>query len=93
MDCTRTAKRLGAKEVKCVYRRRQKDMTALPEEVEGAIAENCEMVTMMAPVRVEKDAEGNVAALIVQPQIPAHTTGAVRALSRPSARKCAWNVT
>ncbi len=70
MDCTRTAKRLGAKEVKCVYRRRQKDMTALPEEVEGAIAENCEMVTMMAPVRVEKDAEGNVAALIVQPQIP-----------------------
>lgn len=70
MDCTRTAKRLGAKEVKCVYRRRQKDMTALPEEVEGAIAENCEMVTMMAPVRVEKDAEGGVAALIVQPQIP-----------------------
>ena len=62
--------RLGAKEVKCVYRRRQKDMTALPEEVEGAIAESCEMVTMMAPVRVEKDDKGNVAALIVQPQIP-----------------------
>ena len=70
MDCTRTAMRLGAKEVKCVYRRRQKDMTALPEEVEGAIAESCEMVTMMAPVRVEKDDKGNVAALIVQPQIP-----------------------
>jgi len=70
MDCTRTARRLGAKEVKCVYRRRQKDMTALPEEVEGAIAESCEMVTMMAPVRVEKNAEGGVAALIVQPQIP-----------------------
>lgn len=70
MDCTRTAMRLGAKEVKCVYRRRQKDMTALAEEVEGAIAESCEMVTMMAPVRVEKDDKGNVAALIVQPQIP-----------------------
>ena len=70
MDCTRTAMRLGAKEVKCVYRRRQKDMTALAEEVEGAIAESCEMVTMMAPVRVEKDKDGNVAALIVQPQLP-----------------------
>ena len=70
MDCTRTAMRLGAKEVKCVYRRRQKDMTALPEEVVGAIAESCEMVTMMAPVRVEKDENGNVAALIVQPQLP-----------------------
>ena len=70
MDCTRTAMRLGAKEVKCVYRRRQQDMTALAEEVEGAIAESCEMVTMMAPVRVEKDEKGNVAALIVQPQMP-----------------------
>lgn len=75
MDCTRTAKRLGAKEVKCVYRRRQVDMTALPEEIEGAIAEECEMVTMMAPVRVEKDAAGKVAALIVQPQIPGAYAG------------------
>jgi len=70
MDCTRTAMRLGAADVKCVYRRRQVDMTALPEEVEGAIAETCEMVTMMTPVRVEKDEEGRVKALIVQPQIP-----------------------
>ena len=70
MDCTRTAMRLGAASVKCVYRRRQADMTALAEEVEGAIAETCEMVTMMAPVRVETDGDGKVAALIVQPQIP-----------------------
>ena len=70
MDCTRTAMRLGAASVKCVYRRRQADMTALAEEVEGAIAETCEMVTMMAPVRVETDENGKVAALIVQPQIP-----------------------
>lgn len=70
MDCTRTAMRLGAASVKCVYRRRQADMTALAEEVEGAIAETCEMVTMMAPVRVETDENGRVAALIVQPQIP-----------------------
>ena len=70
MDCTRTAMRLGAKSVQCVYRRRQQDMTALPDEIEGAIAEHCEMVTMMSPVRVEKDENGNVAALIIQPQIP-----------------------
>ena len=70
MDCTRTAMRLGAASVKCVYRRRQVDMTALPAEVEAAIAEHCEIVTMMAPVRVEKDADGKVAALVVQPQIP-----------------------
>jgi len=70
MDCTRTAMRLGAKSVKCVYRRRQVDMTALPAEVEAAIAEHCEIVTMMAPVRVEKDGDGKVSALVVQPQIP-----------------------
>ena len=34
MDCTRSAIRLGAKKVGIAYRRRQKDMTALPEEVE-----------------------------------------------------------
>lgn len=70
MDCTRTAMRLGAASVQCVYRRRQADMTALPEEVEAAIAEQCEIITMMVPVRVEKDERGAVCALIVQPQIP-----------------------
>ena len=39
MDCTRSALRLGASKVGIAYRRRQNDMTALPEEVEGAIAE------------------------------------------------------
>lgn len=70
MDCTRTAKRLNAKSVKCVYRRRQVDMTALEEEIEGAIAESCELITMKAPVRVEKDSEGKVKGLVVQAQIP-----------------------
>lgn len=70
MDCTRTAMRLGAEKVTCVYRRRISDMTALPEEVEGAIAETCEVMPMMAPVRIETDEEGKVKALVVQPQIP-----------------------
>lgn len=70
MDVTRTAKRLGARTVKCVYRRRQVDMTAQVEEVEGAIAEGCDIVSLMAPVRVETDEDGNAVALIVKPQIP-----------------------
>ena len=70
MDVTRSAVRLGAEKVSCVYRRRQVDMTALPEEVEGAVAEGVELMTLMAPVRIEADEEGNAAALWVQPQIP-----------------------
>ena len=70
MDCTRTAKRLGAKSVKCVYRRRIEDMTALPEEVAGAIAEGCEVLPMLAPVSIETGEDGKVCALLCQPQIP-----------------------
>ncbi len=41
MDVTRSAIRLGADKVFCVYRRRKEDMTALPEEVEGADGRGC----------------------------------------------------
>ena len=44
-------------------------MTAMPEEVAGAIEEGCELLDLHAPLRIEKDAEGNVAALWVKPQI------------------------
>ena len=69
MDVNRSAVRLGAEKVSCVYRRRQADMTALPEEVEGALAEGVELLTMMAPVRIEADEEGNAAALWAKPQV------------------------
>ncbi len=69
MDCTRSAVRLGAKTVTCVYRRRQEDMTAQAEEVEGAIAEGAEVLTLHAPLRVEVDEQGRAAALWAQPQI------------------------
>lgn len=69
MDCTRSAKRLGAASVTCVYRRRKADMTALPEEVEGAISEGCELLCMHAPLRISGDDDDNVTALWVQPQI------------------------
>ena len=69
MDATRTAKRLGAESVTCVYRRRVDDMTALAEDIEEAMAEGCQILPLQAPARIEKDAEGKVAALWTVPQI------------------------
>lgn len=69
MDCSRSALRLGASKVTIAYRRRQSDMTALPEEVEGAVAEGCELLTLKAPDRIEQDENGQVTALWVKNQI------------------------
>ena len=85
MDVCRSSVRLGAKKVSCVYRRRQADMTALPEEVEGAIAEGVELVTLAAPVRIEADGNGRATALWAQPQI----IGTIDAAGRPRPEKAA----
>ena len=69
MDVTRSSIRLGAQKVTCVYRRRVEDMTALPDEVTGAMAEGAEIMTLAAPVRIEADEEGVAKALWVQPQL------------------------
>ncbi|MCL2497058.1 MAG: NAD(P)-binding protein [Symbiobacteriaceae bacterium] len=69
MDATRTALRLGAKTVCCAYRRRIDDMTAMPHEVAGAIAEGAEIIPLRAPLRVEANAAGEVEAVILAPQI------------------------
>ena len=69
MDCVRTAVRAGAAEVNLVYRRRVEDMTALKEEIDAAIAEGVDMLPLMSPVAIEKDAAGNAGALVLQPQM------------------------
>ena len=69
MDATRTALRLGAEQVTCVYRRRVDDMTALSEEIEEAMAEGCQILPLQAPDHIEADEEGKVAALWTKPQI------------------------
>ncbi len=69
MDCARSAKRLNAERVTVVYRRRRVDMTALPEEVEGAVEEGCEILELQAPMRIESDKCETVTALWTQPQI------------------------
>ena len=70
MDCTRSAIRCGAESVSIVYRRRKEDMTALVEEVDGAIAEGAIMMDLHAPLRIETDENGNVAALWAAPKMP-----------------------
>ncbi|MBC2889730.1 FAD-dependent oxidoreductase [Gordonibacter massiliensis] len=74
MDCARTAVRAGAAEVSVVYRRRRCDMTALPAEVESAVAEGVELIALEVPAAIEVDGAGRCAALVTQPQM----IGAVR---------------
>ena len=69
MDVARTAKRLGASEVCIVYRRRKDDMTALPDEIGGAIAEGVQLMELKAPSEIIVDKKGTVRGLYVQPQI------------------------
>ena len=85
MDFTRSSIRLGADKVTCVYRRRQADMTALPDEITGALAEGAELMTLAAPVRIEADEDGAAKALWVQPQI----IGEVDKAGRPRPGKAA----
>ena len=44
MDCARTIKKLGAKEVKVVYRRAREQMPAEDKEIESAINEKIEFL-------------------------------------------------
>ena len=69
MDAVRTAVRLNAKKVSIVYRRRVADMTALPDEIEGAIAEGVEVQVLKAPSKIELDDNGRVKGIYVTPQM------------------------
>lgn len=69
MDAVRTAVRLGAKKVSIVYRRRVADMTALKDEIDGAIAEGVEVQTLKAPISIETDENNRVKGLWVEPQM------------------------
>lgn len=69
MDAVRTAVRMGAKKVSIVYRRRIADMTALPAEIEGAIAEGIEVRTLKAPSSIVQDENGHVKGIYVTPQM------------------------
>ena len=69
MDAVRTAKRLGAKKVSIVYSRRMADMTALPGEINGAVAEGIELQTLKAPAAIDVDENNHVKGIYVTPQM------------------------
>ncbi len=60
MDACRTAVRLGAEEVTCLYRRSRKEMPAHHTEVDEAEEEGVRFVLQVAPVRVLTDDAGSV---------------------------------
>lgn len=55
MDSARTAMRLGAEEVYCVYRRSRAEMPAREEEIENALEENMILRQLTNPVRIIGD--------------------------------------
>ena len=67
MDCARTSVRAGAASVTVAYRRRLEDMTALRAEIDSAMQEGVEMMTLQAPDHIEVE-DGRAVALYVQPQ-------------------------
>ena len=69
MDAARSALRCHADAVRIVYRRRQDDMTALASEIESAVTEGIELITLEAPKAIEADENGCCSALITQPQM------------------------
>ena len=60
MDSARTSLRLGAEEVKIVYRRSRAEMPARLEEIENAEEEGVEMMLLTNPVRIVSDGHGGV---------------------------------
>jgi formate dehydrogenase major subunit len=60
MDCCRTAKRCGAKEVMVLYRRTEKEMPANPIEIHESKLEGIQYKFLTAPALVNKNDEGNV---------------------------------
>ena len=71
MDAARTAVRLQAESVH-VFTRSREDLTALPEEIEGAMQEGVRFRTMLSFLHIETDGEtGRACAVWLQPQIAA----------------------
>ena len=57
MDCARSAVRLGARNVRVLYRRGREEMPCLMEDVAGAEAEGMHIEILVAPVRLERNGE------------------------------------
>jgi len=60
MDCLRSAVRMGAEKVYCLYRRTVKEMPANKVEIEACHHEGIEFVELCSPTRFMTDDEGNL---------------------------------
>ena len=60
IDAARTALRLGAETVRILYRRTRAQMPAWGEEIDAADLEGIEIMTLVAPEEILRDAAGNV---------------------------------
>jgi len=60
MDACRCAKRLGAKNVYCLYRRTRKEMPARAEEIKHAEEEKIEFRFLVNPIKIYGDENGRV---------------------------------
>lgn len=58
MDASRTALRLGAKEVHVLYRRTRSEMPAISEEIDEALEEGVRLHELVAPVRMKRTGDG-----------------------------------
>jgi 2-oxoacid:acceptor oxidoreductase gamma subunit (pyruvate/2-ketoisovalerate family) len=58
MDAARTAVRLGADDVRVLYRRTRSEMPAIAEEVDEALEEGIELEQLAAPVELDASAGG-----------------------------------
>ncbi|MCC6747264.1 MAG: NADPH-dependent glutamate synthase [Deltaproteobacteria bacterium] len=66
MDCLRVARRLGAEEVHCIYRRTEAEAPARAEELRHAHEEGIRFHWLRAPLEIQTNEKGNVSALVCQ---------------------------
>jgi NADH-quinone oxidoreductase subunit F len=63
IDASRSALRLGAKEVTVLYRRSQNEMPAYAEEIDEALHEGVKIMPLAHPIEVKKNEQGRVCGL------------------------------
>jgi homotetrameric NADPH-dependent glutamate synthase len=66
MDCLRVSRRLGAEDVKCVYRRTEAEAPARVEEIRHAKEEGITFHWLRSPLKIETDEAGGVKAIVCQ---------------------------
>ncbi len=66
MDCLRVARRLGASEVRCLYRRTEAEAPARIEELRHAVEEGITFHWLRSPLEIHTDAAGEVCGITCQ---------------------------